>query len=108
MPTDPLQSESLTRQLAIGVGILAATFAFYLPATQCDYIWDDDDYVIENSTLRSAEGLKQIWSQVGATPQYYPMVHTTYWPFSSGNYSSSLRCPGACWQDYCLPCTRFT
>lgn len=79
MPTDPLQSESLTRQVAIGVGILAATFACYLPATQCDYIWDDDDYVIENSTLRSTEGLKQIWSQVGATPQYYPMVHTTYW-----------------------------
>ena len=79
MPTDPLQSESLTRQVAIGIGILAATFACYLPATQCDYIWDDDDYVIENSTLRSTEGLKQIWSQVGATPQYYPMVHTTYW-----------------------------
>ena len=79
MPTDQLQSESLVRQLAISAGILVATFACYLPATQCDYIWDDDDYVIENKTLRSAEGLKQIWFQVGATPQYYPMVHTTYW-----------------------------
>ena len=46
MPTDQLQSESLVRQLAISAGILAATFACYLPATQCDYIWDDDDYVM--------------------------------------------------------------
>ena len=79
MPTDPMQSESLTRQVAIGIAILAATFAVYLPASQCGYIWDDNDYVLENKTLRSTEGLKQIWGEIGATPQYYPMVHTTYW-----------------------------
>ena len=43
------------------------------------FIWDDDDYVQDNLTLRSLEGLGQIWFQPGATRQYYPLVHTTYW-----------------------------
>ena len=61
------------------MGILAATLVAYLPAIGCGYIWDDDDYVLENRTLRSAAGLQRIWCEVGATPQYYPMVHTSYW-----------------------------
>ena len=43
------------------------------------FIWDDDDYVQDNLTLRSLAGLGQIWFQPGATRQYYPLVHTTYW-----------------------------
>ncbi len=43
------------------------------------FIWDDDDYVQDNPTLRSLAGLGQIWFQPGATRQYYPLVHTTYW-----------------------------
>ena len=79
MSTEPHPSKSMFRQWAIAVGILAATIAAYLPAVRCGFIWDDDDYVVENKTLRSTEGLKRIWSEVGATPQYYPAVHTTYW-----------------------------
>lgn len=51
----------------------------YLPACRADFIWDDDQYVIENATLRSAEGLKQIWFHPAATPQYYPLVFTCFW-----------------------------
>ena len=59
--------------------LLALTLAAYWPAVHAGYIWDDDDYVTENRTLLSADGLRQIWFQPGATPQYYPMVHTTFW-----------------------------
>ncbi len=43
------------------------------------FIWDDNDYVTENETLRSLAGLAAIWTDRSATPQYYPLVHSTFW-----------------------------
>src|SRR5262249_13659437 len=43
------------------------------------FIWDDDNYVTSNATLRTLDGLRRIWTEVGAVPQYYPLVHTTFW-----------------------------
>jgi tetratricopeptide (TPR) repeat protein len=51
----------------------------YLPALRCGFIWDDDQYVTENLTLRDLAGLRLIWFTPAATPQYYPLVHTTFW-----------------------------
>jgi len=59
--------------------LVAITLLAYAPAMRAGFIWDDDDYVQHNPTLRSLEGLRQIWFKIGATPQYYPMVHTSYW-----------------------------
>jgi len=57
----------------------ALVFASYLPALRAGFIWDDDDYVTNNSALHSVSGLKRIWLQIGATDQYYPLVFTTFW-----------------------------
>ncbi len=67
--------------LTLPLALLLVTIAFaaYFPATSAGFIWDDDVYVQNNSTLRSADGLRQIWFELRATPQYYPMVHSTYW-----------------------------
>lgn len=62
-----------------GVAILACTLFAYLPALQAGYVWDDDQYVTRNETLESVEGLGRIWTELGAVPQYYPIVHTSYW-----------------------------
>jgi protein O-mannosyl-transferase len=43
------------------------------------FIWDDDFYVTDNQTLGSPAGLRRIWVEPRATPQYYPLVHTSYW-----------------------------
>ena len=51
----------------------------YLPVRHCGFIWDDNDYITQNETLRDGIGLGRIWSEVGAVPQYYPLVHTTFW-----------------------------
>ena len=59
--------------------LVGLTAGAYIPAMSGGFIWDDDDYVQDNLTLRSLEGLGQIWFQPGATRQYYPLVHTTYW-----------------------------
>jgi tetratricopeptide (TPR) repeat protein len=59
--------------------IVLLVFLAYLPTLRGGFIWDDDSYVTHNPTLHDGEGLRQIWFKVGAVPQYYPMVHTTFW-----------------------------
>ena len=59
--------------------IILLVFLAYLPALRGGFIWDDDYYVTQNPTLHDLGGLHRIWFKVGAVPQYYPMVHTTFW-----------------------------
>ena len=59
--------------------LVGLTAGAYIPAMNGGFVWDDNDYVQDNLTLRSLAGLGQIWFQPGATRQYYPLVHTTYW-----------------------------
>lgn len=61
-------------------GLLAALVLLtYLPAYGSGFVWDDDYYVSSNPTLRNLAGLQSIWLDVFATPQYYPLVHTSFW-----------------------------
>ena len=46
---------------------------------QNGYIWDDDAHVYDNPNLQNVAGLVRIWTKPRATPQYYPVVHTTFW-----------------------------
>lgn len=55
------------------------TLVAYLPALGNGFIWDDDDYVTANPTLRSLGGLWRIWFEPGAVPQYYPLTFTSLW-----------------------------
>jgi len=59
--------------------IILLVFLAYLPALHNGFIWDDDSYVTENTTLHDLDGLRRIWFDPGALPQYYPLVHTTFW-----------------------------
>ncbi|HEX4342912.1 MAG TPA: O-GlcNAc transferase, partial [Verrucomicrobiae bacterium] len=59
--------------------LVVATFIAYQPMWHAGFIWDDDAYVTNNQTLHDLNGLKQIWLEPKATPQYYPLVYTTFW-----------------------------
>ena len=59
-------------------GIVLITILAYLPALSAGWIWDDNDYVTENELLRDFDGLLRLWI-LYETPQYYPMVFTTFW-----------------------------
>lgn len=50
--------------------LMALAITAFIPAVTADWIWDDDDYVVDNTTLRSMDGLRRIWFAPGATPQY--------------------------------------
>ena len=64
--------------LLVGLFILL-TLTAYIPAIQGGFVWDDDSYVTENATLRSLQGLTQIWLNPRSTPQYYPLVFSSFW-----------------------------
>jgi tetratricopeptide (TPR) repeat protein len=58
--------------------LVAAVFAAYQPVWQAGFIWDDDAHVTRPE-LRSVDGLWRIWTDLKATQQYYPLVHSAFW-----------------------------
>jgi tetratricopeptide (TPR) repeat protein len=60
--------------------LLALTVVVYLPTIlRAGFIWDDPEYIVHNPTLRNLGGLWAIWAHPLSLPQYYPLVHTTFW-----------------------------
>ena len=62
----------------MGAAILLMVVVAYLPAIRGGFIWDDDAHVTKPE-LQSLHGLWRIWSEVGATQQYYPVLHSAFW-----------------------------
>jgi tetratricopeptide (TPR) repeat protein len=58
--------------------LTAATLAAYYPSWHGGLLWDDDAHLTSDA-LRSFHGLWRIWSDPGATQQYYPLTHTALW-----------------------------
>ena len=61
-----------------GLLLVAVIFFVYQPVWHAGFIWDDDAHVTKPE-LRSLDGLGRIWIQLGATHQYYPLVHSVFW-----------------------------
>lgn len=60
--------------------LLLITMLAYAPAMRAGFIWDDDSYLYntEPEVIKAPNGLERIWT-TAATPQWYPLVFTTYW-----------------------------
>lgn len=58
--------------------ILAATFFAYWPVRNGEPLWDDDAH-LTRTELQSFSGLIRIWTELGATQQYYPLLHSAFW-----------------------------
>src|SRR5207253_2307894 len=65
--------------IAGAAALLIVTLIAYFPALRAGYIWDDPQYVVDNVNLRDFEGLYSIWFQPRTSPQYYPLVFTSFW-----------------------------
>ena len=58
--------------------IFIVTVCAYLPAFSGGFIWDDSGHVTRTD-LQSLGGLYRIWFEIGATQQYYPLLHSAFW-----------------------------
>jgi tetratricopeptide (TPR) repeat protein len=77
----PIKSSSiqfLNRDFVFGFLLFIATFIAYQPAWNGTPIWDDDGHITKPE-LRSLSGFAHIWTQLGATQQYYPLMHSIFW-----------------------------
>ena len=64
--------------VAWGALLLLLVLAAYWKALGAGYIWDDPEYLTENPLICSPGGLSGIWLTT-STPQYYPLVFTSFW-----------------------------
>ncbi len=62
----------------IWVAIWLSALVAYWPALRGGLIWDDTDHITAPQ-LRSVQGLWRIWFDLGATHQYYPLLHSAFW-----------------------------
>jgi len=72
-----------TRQTRAHLGWLLAalvvvTAVAYTPAWHGEPVWDDKGH-LTRAELRDFDGLHRIWFEVGATQQYYPVLHSAFW-----------------------------
>ena len=58
--------------------VFAVALLAYIPALSSGLIWDDPGH-ITRPDLRSLAGLGRIWFEIGATQQYYPILHSAFW-----------------------------
>jgi tetratricopeptide (TPR) repeat protein len=66
------------RDLALAALLVILLLIAYSPALNGGLVWDDDAH-LTRADLDSWHGLGRIWFQVGATQQYYPLLHTAFW-----------------------------
>jgi hypothetical protein len=76
--TERKLSNSWNLDLFLALLLFIAMLAAYYPAWNGQPIWDDDHH-ITRPELRSLSGLERIWTQLGATQQYYPLAHSVLW-----------------------------
>jgi protein O-mannosyl-transferase len=70
----PANFNSWARAVLLGLAVLLC-FARSLSG---GFIWNDSEYVTRPE-LRSLAGLVRIWTEPGATEQYYPLLHSAFW-----------------------------
>lgn len=61
-----------------GPAIFALVLVCYWPALGGGLVWDDAAHVTKPE-LRSLGGLARIWTDVHATQQFYPVLHSAFW-----------------------------
>ena len=66
------------RTLFAGLLLVALVLAVYFPALSGEPVWDDAAH-LTRPDLRGTDGLARIWFELGATQQYYPVLHSAFW-----------------------------
>lgn len=78
-PTPPAPDLLPWRAPAMCALIFGVTLLAYLSALRAGFIWDDMPGHVTRPELQSVDGLVRIWFELGATQQYYPLLHSFFW-----------------------------
>lgn len=70
--------DPVVADLAGWAAIFLAVLIAYAPALHGAHLWDDAAH-ITRPDLQSVHGLWRIWFDLGATQQYYPLLHSAFW-----------------------------
>ena len=93
----PAMKADRSRAALAASALMLLPLLVYLPLRSAGFVWDDDSYVTQNQNLRSAAGLFRIWFDPRSIPQYYPLVHTSYWAeFQLWGLSARATTPPTC------------
>jgi tetratricopeptide (TPR) repeat protein len=68
----------LLKPWAMAAVVCGLVLACYWPVLHGGLVWDDAAHVTRPE-LRSWAGLGRIWSDLHATQQYYPVLHSAFW-----------------------------
>ncbi len=60
------------------IALVLVTLLAYQPAWHAGFIWDDDDYITNNSLLTAPDGLHRIWFTLDSPSQYFPLTYTVF------------------------------
>ena len=79
-PRDGLGRLSAARRdWLLGLLLVGATLVAYSPVRDAGFIWDDQYYLTDSMLMSSFAGIVRAWTVIGASLQYYPMTHTSFW-----------------------------
>ena len=67
-----------SRVLIFALLLASATIFVYRPAWHGGFLWDDDDYVINNELLTAPDGWQRIWFSLDSPSQYFPLTYSTF------------------------------
>lgn len=79
MKTTDTEAKASGPRLTPAAALLILAVIAYYPIFNAGFVWDDDAYVAANPTLRDFDGLERIWLEPTASPQYYPLVFSSFW-----------------------------
>ena len=58
--------------------LATVTIFTYRPAWHGGFLWDDDDYVINNELLTAPHGWQRIWFSLDSPSQYFPLTYSAF------------------------------
>src|ERR1017187_2238672 len=76
-PPDP-QAPSRFTTPVLALAVFGAALAAYWPVLRGGILGDDAAHITAPA-LQNLGGLWRIWLRIGATQQYYPILHSAFW-----------------------------
>ena len=62
----------------LAIVLMVAVVGAYWPALSGGLVWDDVAHITIGA-MQDWDGLRRIWFVLGATQQYYPVLHSAFW-----------------------------